>query len=94
MYSYKIASFLYIIICVISGSCTCQPGFMGDKCESTCPPGTYGRNCKQTCDCNEGNTVSWCDSVTGECKCKDDWNGTYEVFQNLYSYFQSLLFLS
>lgn len=53
---------------------------MGDKCELTCPPGTYGRNCKQTCNCNEGNTVS-CDSVTGECKCKDDWNGTYGVFQ-------------
>lgn len=56
------------------GTCTCQPGFTGDKCDSICEPGTYGRNCKQSCKCNWSNTDS-CNPVTGECKCKNGWNG-------------------
>lgn len=60
--------------CIILGSCTCQPGFMGDKCEFACKPGTYGRYCKEICDCKWDNTDS-CNPVTGECRCKEGWNG-------------------
>lgn len=58
----------------VSGTCTCQPGFTGDNCDSACPPKTYGRDCMQTCECNWENTAS-CNPVTGECKCIEGWNG-------------------
>lgn len=61
---------------MILGSCTCQPGFMGDLCDLSCKPGTYGRDCSQTCECMWENTES-CNPISGECKCKEHWNGNY-----------------
>ncbi|PVD35911.1 hypothetical protein C0Q70_02880 [Pomacea canaliculata] len=40
-----------------------------------CVNNTYGTNCSTQCHCNVTNTVS-CHHVTGNCTCKQGWNGT------------------
>lgn len=62
----------------ILGSCSCKPGFMGDKCNNTCKFGHYGRNCSHMCDCHWSSTES-CDRETGECNCKENWHGNYNT---------------
>lgn len=36
---------------------------------------TYGYQCSNLCACNKENTLD-CDAVTGNCVCKENWNGT------------------
>lgn len=39
-----------------------------------CPEGSWGINCKNKCTCENGAT---CDTVTGECLCRDGWYGPH-----------------
>ena len=41
---------------------------------AVCPEGQYGANCASTCTCNATNTDS-CDAVSGNCTCKNGWEG-------------------
>lgn len=65
-----------MVIFFFTGSCTCQPGYIGDTCDTVCDAGTYGIQCNMTCDCVGENTEA-CDPATGECKCKEGWHGYY-----------------
>ncbi|TSN57789.1 Scavenger receptor class F member 1 [Bagarius yarrelli] len=47
----------------VTGSCLCQPGFQGERCNSSCPDKMYGINCSSSCDCGENS----CHPATGEC---------------------------
>ncbi|CAN7988405.1 unnamed protein product, partial [Ixodes pacificus] len=54
------------------GSCSCNPGFVGDQCQHACPVGAYGPECRHRCECQNNAT---CDSATGICKCKPGFLG-------------------
>ncbi|KAG0412001.1 hypothetical protein HPB47_010861 [Ixodes persulcatus] len=56
---------------VMSGACTCGPGWRGSFCELPCPPGFHGTDCGLRCDCRAGVD---CNAVTGQCL--DSVNGT------------------
>ncbi|XP_062504844.1 uncharacterized protein LOC134181591 [Corticium candelabrum] len=55
-----------------NGSCTCQPGFVGQFCESPCNIGNYGVGCKETCNCGAHGT---CDPRDGTCHCVAGYQG-------------------
>lgn len=38
----------------VTGTCTCQPGYIGPLCDQACPRGKYGINCKDECRCQNG----------------------------------------
>ncbi|XP_054706975.1 multiple epidermal growth factor-like domains protein 10 [Uloborus diversus] len=56
----------------INGTCFCEPGWKGKRCNSPCKNGTYGLNCQQNCLCRNGAT---CDHIDGSCKCAPGWLG-------------------
>eukprot|EP00057_Strongylocentrotus_purpuratus_P033026 XP_789844.3 PREDICTED: multiple epidermal growth factor-like domains protein 11 [Strongylocentrotus purpuratus] len=49
--------------CTAPGMCSCEPGFMGIRCELSCPRGRYGPFCEQQCNCGQRE----CDPVMGRC---------------------------
>ncbi|XP_059168901.1 receptor-type tyrosine-protein phosphatase alpha-like [Physella acuta] len=54
-----------------NGTCVdgCQPGYMGDLCNTSCPSGYYGKNCMSTCSkwCIVNETELWCNKTDGLC---------------------------
>nr|XP_006818736.1 PREDICTED: uncharacterized protein LOC102803455 [Saccoglossus kowalevskii] len=57
--------------CERDSGCLCFAGLMGNTCDTVCV-GSYGRNCSETCECLNNGI---CDPVTGNCTCKDGWEG-------------------
>ena len=57
----------------VSGSCLCQPGWVGSLCQHVCPAGRYGLNCSRHCVCLNGGT---CHHVTGRCQCPPGFTGS------------------
>ncbi|XP_059150292.1 uncharacterized protein LOC131937116 [Physella acuta] len=57
-----------------SGSCRCEDGWNGLKCDAECENGTFGHNCSQNCSCVTSNTA-YCNKVNGSCVCKQGWTG-------------------
>ncbi|GIX92062.1 hypothetical protein CEXT_634731 [Caerostris extrusa] len=71
----------------INGSCICEEGYTGIKCEEVCPIGTWGKNCAESCDCKNGGKClpdtgksataknnAICDKAEG-CICTDGFTG-------------------
>ena len=56
----------------MNGSCICDSGWFGEKCDKKCSPGKYGRDCKNNCSCQ--NYAS-CHHVQGVCTCSFGWTG-------------------
>ncbi|KAI5646408.1 EMI domain-containing protein [Phthorimaea operculella] len=51
---------------------TCPSGKTGQGCSEDCPPNKWGPSCMHDCRrCAHGS----CDPVTGECRCRDGWQG-------------------
>nr|CAD7586874.1 unnamed protein product [Timema genevievae] len=44
--------------------CTCEPGYVGERCDIPCLGGSYGEDCLQECRCY-GSKI--CNHITGEC---------------------------
>lgn len=61
-------------------SCLCKPGYVGDFCDE-CADGFYGNpeseeGACSNCECNPfGSVSSECDSLTGNCRCKEGVGG-------------------
>lgn len=61
----------------VSGSCLCEAGFAGERCEARlCPEGLYGIKCDKRCPCHLDHTHRWgsatlegCALLTFECQC-------------------------
>ena len=50
----------------VSGSCLCEAGFSGDRCEARlCPEGLYGIRCDKRCPCHVDNTLRWGSAAPG-----------------------------
>lgn len=47
----------------------------GESCLK-CEDFKYGKDCSSTCQCNSEFSIG-CDSTTGVCLCKQDWNGKF-----------------
>lgn len=71
---------------VITGTCTCGPGFVGELCDQHCTSGFFGINCQQVCECDKYNSEG-CDPVTGKCICKPNWKGMVVLLLSLYKGF-------
>ena len=56
----------------ISGFCSCDPGYHGDRCDTPCPLGTFGKDCQSKCRCMNGSV---CGHVSGKCTCAVGWRG-------------------
>lgn len=56
----------------VNGTCVCQDGYTGEKCDIPCEKGYYGKNCSQKCVC-VGEMR--CDPVDGECICPPGYRG-------------------
>ena len=54
----------------------CNPGFIGQNCETECPAGTFGPNCIGKCMCDPKQTLE-CSKINGDCRCKDSYYGIY-----------------
>ena len=57
---------------IVTGRCTCSPGFLGPTCQETCPEGRYGDTCAESCPCVNGGR---CDVTTGTCRCPAGFTG-------------------
>ena len=55
-----------------TGVCTCDTGFVGDKCDY-CDVNYYGASCTP-CTCSTRGTTS-CDPATGACYCDTGYTG-------------------
>ncbi|TSX85963.1 Multiple epidermal growth factor-like domains protein 6 [Bagarius yarrelli] len=55
-----------------NGTCTCRPGYHGDRCQAGCPAGSYGQDCAKVCVCGEGGQ---CHPVSGKCNCTSGRTG-------------------
>ncbi|XP_062609553.1 uncharacterized protein LOC134271352 [Saccostrea cucullata] len=65
-----------------SYNCSCNVGFYGDGIHCTeCSDTTFGDQCSETCSCNVVGSID-CDDITGNCTCKDGWNGSNCEFTN------------
>ena len=50
----------------VSGSCLCEAGFSGDRCDARlCPEGLYGIRCDKRCPCHVDNTLRWGSAAPG-----------------------------
>ena len=54
------------------GTCHCEPGFVGDKCQNECDPWKHGTRCTVDCLCNREHTES-CNNQNGQCTCKSGY---------------------
>lgn len=57
----------------ISGSCTCNAGYMGQRCDMQCV-NSWGLDCSNPCQCQNGGT---CNHVDGSCACPPGYFGKY-----------------
>ena len=58
----------------VTGTCSCRPGYHGDRCQFVCPAGQYGRHCEEQCLCQNGAP---CRKSDGFCSCPPGFMGTY-----------------
>ncbi|CAG2065277.1 unnamed protein product, partial [Timema podura] len=52
--------------------CTCEPGYVGERCDTECTSGMFGQECSKQCECDNNST---CHHVTGQCRCSNGWRG-------------------
>nr|CAD7427863.1 unnamed protein product [Timema monikensis] len=52
--------------------CTCEPGYVGERCDTECISGMFGQECSKPCECDNNST---CHHVTGQCRCSNGWRG-------------------
>nr|CAD7258119.1 unnamed protein product [Timema shepardi] len=52
--------------------CTCEPGYVGERCDTECISGMFGEECSKPCECDNNST---CHHVTGQCRCSNGWRG-------------------
>ncbi|KAJ8311560.1 hypothetical protein KUTeg_010915 [Tegillarca granosa] len=56
----------------VNGTCYCDPGWVGQTCDTPCEQGKYGPNCVLNCRCMNG---ALCDPVDGACSCQPGYMG-------------------
>ncbi|PNF32168.1 hypothetical protein B7P43_G00723 [Cryptotermes secundus] len=60
-------------VCATPDTCSCEPGYTGDRCDIECPEGLWGPACGLQCQCRNAAT---CNHISGDCKCTDGWRGS------------------
>ncbi|XP_063230819.1 uncharacterized protein LOC134535565 [Bacillus rossius redtenbacheri] len=58
--------------CRSPDSCSCDPGYGGQRCDAECETGWFGSNCTKLCSCDNAAT---CNPETGDCRCTPGWRG-------------------
>ena len=64
---------------VISGACTCLPGFYGYNCEKQCNEGFYGKECQRVCSCSHS---AQCDAVGFILLYEPQFDETFELYMS------------